>query len=129
MKKMVERLVQIVAVSALTGLVVSWFRSRADPLEHLPPLGEASWPPLESDVPTDVPRADATQGEPGSPENASWIAPNGDGTCPLTHPVKGKASSGIYHVPEGLSYERTKADRCYSSPEAAETDGYRASKM
>jgi len=42
--------------------------------------------------------------------------------------VKAKDSSRIFHVEGGLSYERTRADRCYRSPEDAEADGYRAAK-
>jgi hypothetical protein len=39
--------------------------------------------------------------------------------------VKGKLSSKIFHVPGGLSYDRTKPDRCYRDPAAAEADGLR----
>ncbi len=137
MKKFVQRFVQVVAVGALGGLVAAWFRGRTDPLEGLPPLGDAVWPPLEpSDAaapaaqPTGPGSMPATKQAANSSEApATWVTPNEDGTCPLSHPVKGKERSGIYHVPEGLSYERTNADRCYASPEAAEADGYRASKM
>jgi hypothetical protein len=58
---------------------------------------------------------------------AGWIEPV-DGACPATHPVKAKLSSGIYHVPGAQMYERTRPDRCYTDPEAAEADGLRASK-
>ena len=51
-----------------------------------------------------------------------------DGACPVTHPVKVTVSSGIYHVPGGRFYERTRPQRCYSDPAAAEADGYRAAK-
>jgi hypothetical protein len=56
-----------------------------------------------------------------------WVAPEGD-ACPVSHPVKVKQSSGIYHVPGGFNYDRTKPDRCYLSAAAAQNDGYRASK-
>jgi hypothetical protein len=55
------------------------------------------------------------------------VSPDGD-SCPTSHPVKVKQSSGIYHVPGGINYDRTKPDRCYLSPAAAQNDGYRASK-
>ncbi|MDQ1476112.1 MAG: hypothetical protein QOE62_1341, partial [Actinomycetota bacterium] len=29
----------------------------------------------------------------------AWTEPNADGSCPSTHPVKAKLSSGIFHVP------------------------------
>jgi hypothetical protein len=63
-----------------------------------------------------------------APAAATWVECNGDGACPATHPVKGKLSSGIYHVPGGQNYARTKPDRCYVDPAAAEADGLRAAK-
>jgi hypothetical protein len=51
-----------------------------------------------------------------------------DGECPVSHPVKGKLTSGIYHEPGGLNYARTRADRCYLDAAAAESDGLRAAK-
>lgn len=51
-----------------------------------------------------------------------------DGACPPGFPVKGKRGSGIYHVPGGLSYERTVPDRCYETPADAEADGLRAAR-
>jgi hypothetical protein len=59
---------------------------------------------------------------------AAWLEPNGETAPPNGHPVKAKLSSGIYHVPGGLSYDRTKPDRWYASPAAAEADGLRPAK-
>jgi hypothetical protein len=59
--------------------------------------------------------------------SATWIEPE-HGACPTTHPVKAKLASGIFHVPGGANYDRTNADRCYLSAEAAESDGLRPSK-
>jgi hypothetical protein len=56
-----------------------------------------------------------------------WVEPV-EGECPLTHPVKGNADSGIFHVPGGLSYDRTVPERCYASEADAEADGFRKSK-
>jgi hypothetical protein len=71
-------------------------------------------------------RAVATPPAPASLE--PWIEPL-DGACPLSHPVKAKLSSGIYHVPGGMNYERTRPDRCYVDGAGAEHDGLRAAKM
>jgi hypothetical protein len=71
--------------------------------------------------PAPAPAAAATAGESG------WIEPN-DGACPASHPVKAKVTSGIFHVPGGSNYARTNPDRCYPSPEAAESDGLRPAK-
>ena len=67
---------------------------------------------------TEAPAADTAVAETG------WIEPDA-GACPISHPVKAKLASGIFHVPGGANYDRTKPDRCYSSAEAAETDGLR----
>jgi hypothetical protein len=74
-----------------------------------------------------VPRTASTTQTP-TQTNAAWVAPVDD-ACPTSHPVKAKLSSGIYHVPGGMNYERTKPDRCYRDPEAADLDGLRPSKM
>jgi hypothetical protein len=69
--------------------------------------------------------------QPGEVATASlepWIAPI-DNACPPSHPVKAKLASGIFHVPGGMNYERTKPDRCYLDGPAAERDGLRRSKM
>jgi hypothetical protein len=42
--------------------------------------------------------------------------------------IKVKLSSGIYHLPGMLAYERTQADRWYASADDAAADGYRAAK-
>jgi hypothetical protein len=62
-----------------------------------------------------------------SPPAPNWVEPV-DGSCPLSHPVKAKASSGIYHLPGSSVYERTRPERCYVDAAAAEADGYRAAK-
>jgi hypothetical protein len=60
-------------------------------------------------------------------QTAAWTEPVG-GECPPTHPVKAKMTSGIFHVPGGAAYTRTKPDRCYLDAAAAEADGLRAAK-
>lgn len=61
----------------------------------------------------------------GSPE--PWVAPEGN-ACPVTHPVKAKLSSGRFHLPGMLAYDRTVPDRCYADAEAAEADGLTRAK-
>jgi hypothetical protein len=76
----------------------------------------ANWPPREQEPDEDHPLA------------APWTAPGPDGACPVSHPIKAKENSRIFHVPGGRSYERTRADRCYADAGAADADGYRAAK-
>ncbi|CAB4978789.1 MAG: hypothetical protein F2894_02905 [Actinobacteria bacterium] len=61
------------------------------------------------------------------PKSAAWV-PAVDGACPVDYPIKAKHSSEIFHSPDGASYERTAADRCYRDAEAAEADGLRPAK-
>jgi hypothetical protein len=83
------------------------------------------YPPQPSTAP--LPPESAPRQQP-SAEIAAWVEPLEDGSCPFTHPVKAKTASGIFHVEGGTNYARTKADRCYASPEAAEADGLRPAK-
>jgi hypothetical protein len=61
------------------------------------------------------------------PRLEPWVAASGN-TCPASHPVKAKLGSRIFHVPGGLSYDRTIPDRCYVDRAAAEAAGFRAAK-
>ncbi len=65
---------------------------------------------------------------PATPVAGPTVAPDADGNCPVTHPIKGKRSSGIFHQPGSFAYERTHADACYVDTAAAEHDGLRAAK-
>lgn len=115
--------IKVLLAAAIAALVGAWFRGRAGRLSEDPVPGTAAWPPLHPLVLA----PDSGPVDPGAPA-AEWVAPDGDGACPLSHPIKAKASSGIYHQPEGFAYERTRADRCYPTPAAAEADGFRAAK-
>ena len=57
----------------------------------------------------------------------AWVVPV-DGTCPDGFPIKANDNSRIFHAPGGRFYERTKAERCYATADAAERDGYRQAK-
>ncbi|MCB0994615.1 MAG: hypothetical protein KDB21_05970 [Acidimicrobiales bacterium] len=120
----------------LAGIVTFVLRRYRAP-EPLEPRAAASWAPLrstdddssESAATTPAPRVvETTDGEAVDAGGSSWVDPDSDGACPLSHPVKVKLRSGIYHQEGGLVYDRTHADRCYRSTDAAEADGFRASK-
>jgi len=85
---------------------------------------DVSWEPQPFPFPPMPHRADTPA---AFDEPPAWVEPVDD-ACPVSHPVKGKLSSGIYHVAGGANYERTRPDRCYSGTEAAEADGLRAAK-
>lgn len=73
--------------------------------------------------------ADAAVDTVGSAEATTWVAPLEGGSCPLSHPVKANANSGIFHVPGGRFYDRTAAERCYATPDDATADGFRQAKQ
>jgi endonuclease YncB( thermonuclease family) len=50
------------------------------------------------------------------------------GECPDSHPVKGDAEVGLYHVPAGELYDQTPARACFATAEAAEAWDYRRSR-
>ncbi len=54
--------------------------------------------------------------------------PNPNGTCPRGHPVKGNASSRIYHVPDSPYYAKTLAEVCFDTADAARKNGFIAPK-
>ncbi len=83
----------------------------------------------DSGASTDSPTGAPTDSPTDAPTDESpWVEPADSGACPAHHPVKAKLASGIFHVPGGANYARTKADRCYLSTDAAEADGLRQSK-
>jgi len=73
-------------------------------------------------------RVENAQPEGASAEHATdWVAPV-DGKCPDGYPIKANDNSHIFHVPGGRFYDRTVAERCYATTDAAERDGYRQAK-
>lgn len=55
-----------------------------------------------------------------------WVRGDGSHECPESHPVKAKASSMIFYVPESGHYDRTIPDVCFATEIDAEAAGYRA---
>ena len=135
LRSALRRLTKATLVGGLTALVAVWFRSREPDVED-PDPGVAEWPPLAEDpgpitTPPDSEPGTITEPSDGAAAPApagDWVPPEAGGSCPISHPVKVKLRSGIYHTAQGASYERTNADRCYGGPDAAEADGYRSSR-
>lgn len=84
------------------------------------PVPESPERPLVDGGASPIPEAVIT----GAPP---WVDPI-DGVCPVSHPVKAKLTSGIYHLPGGGNYDRTRAERCYVDADAATADGLRPPK-
>jgi hypothetical protein len=114
-----RRTIVLLMLAAGIGAALAWRQGRATTPT---PTAAPVWPPL----PQPAPATDIAQLEPEP--GLTWVPANDDGTAPTTHPVKAKESSGIFHMPGGRFYDRTKPDRCYPTAAAAEADGYRRSK-
>lgn len=70
--------------------------------------------------------AAASEAESDVPEGA--IRGSESGECPDDYPVKGNATSKLYHTPGSPSYERTIPEFCFASVEAAEAAGFGPTK-
>jgi len=75
-------------------------------------------PPSESSGASSVTRGNAER----------WVEPAEDGTCALSHPIKAKLRSRLFHLPGMIAYDRTRADRCYLTAADAEQDGFSRAK-
>jgi hypothetical protein len=115
-------------IGAVGGVVYAWWRDQ----NAVEPAATPEWPPLPTPAPAETSVVNALVDAPDARSNdgtaGGWLVPDDDGSCPVTHPIKANDNSGIFHVPGGRFYERTKAERCYQSAEAAVADGYRQAK-
>jgi hypothetical protein len=109
-----RQITRLLLVALIGGTAFSLIRRRrrrvAEPAQPAP---ESAWPPIRT----------ATFAP-----DAGWLPPDEAGACPISHPIKAKDSSHIFHVPGGRFYDRTKAERCYAEADHAERDGYRQAK-
>lgn len=123
-----KRLARVLKVAVAAGAAIGIIRAirGSKPAE---PTGQASWQPLVEEPPPEKRRGPVQFVTPATtePADASWVEPV-EGTCPATHPIKGNAQSGIFHVPGGMSYDRTVPERCYATEADAEADGFRKAK-
>jgi hypothetical protein len=119
-KSLARRIRRLLFLASATAAIVRFAMARRSKTQPSAPQAP-EWAPLRASSTAAVSDTVA------APTSPSWIAPV-DGACPVTHPVKGNANSGIYHVPGGRFYDATLPERCYRDESAAEADGMRASK-
>ena len=98
--------------------------------EALAAIGDAQEATLEVPAASGEAPATAHTAPPGAPSDLPANAVRGDGTatCPSDFPIKGNASSRLYHTPESRAYAQTVAEICFASAEAAQTAGYQPPK-
>jgi hypothetical protein len=94
--------------------------------------------PAEVDAPAPAPAATTEDtlpeaDEPGVPAPVepetpqAWVQPV-DGECPEGFPVKARYATGHFHEPGDRGYDKIIPDCCYPTKEAAEADGFTASR-
>jgi hypothetical protein len=115
------------AVYALWKRLTGAVEPPVPPAPPSPPSPAAAPVVTPARASSDAPASSASAAPAPSGASAAWTEP-ADGACPVSHPVKAKLSSGIFHVPGGQNYDRTKADRCYADAAGAEADGLRQAK-
>lgn len=131
MARFIRRLLVFALLGAAVAAAVRALRGR--PALTAPPDTGPTWPPLAPNGPAQAEPANvATVATAPAVTEAvaagqAWVEPV-DGACPTGYPIKANTSSRIYHVPGGQFYERTVPERCYTDPQAAEADGYRAAR-
>jgi hypothetical protein len=126
--RFLKRVFKLSLLAAAIYAVWRWFeaqRSESDLRWEAQPAPFPPQPRVENSAAATPVTATPTPpaAEPNEADGA-WVEPV-DGVCPASHPVKAKMSSRIFHVEGGLNYERTRPDRCYRDPAAAEQDGLR----
>lgn len=82
---------------------------------------------VSSDAPNPAAPRSGGRGQRATPAGA--VRGDGTGTCPAEFPIKGNASSRIYHRPTDPSYDSTIPELCFATEEDAKAAGFRARKM
>lgn len=100
--------------------------SAGRPLRSVPDVAEPDPAPVAEPESSAGPQP-APDSQPVDGGDQRWVEPV-DGACPDGYPIKVNERSGIYHVPGGLSYDRTSPTRCYPDEAAATADGFRRAK-
>ena len=124
---MARRARRTLLLLAVVVAVIAVLRRRQQREPALAEEGAPTWPPLADVAVAPGPEHSPVRA-PGEaqtpPPGQAWVLPEG-GECPVTHPVKAKVLTGIFHAPGSANYARTRPDRCYRDAAAAEADGLR----
>lgn len=134
MKRLFKRLLILCLLGGGGAVGLRLFKQRKT--TNQPPSAAPEWPPFAQTMAQPIihnivqnpPAGDDKSAGVVAEENVAWVSPI-DGRCPPGFPIKANDGSRIYHVPGGRSYQRTVAERCYATTDAAERDGYRAAKF
>jgi hypothetical protein len=97
-------------------------RPSGSPQIFAPPSGTSILP-----RPSGSPDLPIFGGQPTVVSSANALAPNSDGTCPATHPIKASQLGPVknYFLSDHTAYSRTRAVECFATEADAEAAGYR----
>jgi hypothetical protein len=132
-RRLLRRVFMLSVVAGTAYAVWKWFEAQRSesglswepqPAPYPPKPHVDNPSPSPPTTPEPVTATEPVAAQAPSATGDAWVEPT-DGTCPASHPVKAKMSSGIFHVEGGLNYDRIHPDRCYRDPAAAEADGLR----
>ena len=95
-----------------------------------PPASPIIARPTESPIiarPTGSPSLPFTSGPPSTTPSANAVAPNSDGTCPASHPIKGAQLGPVktYFLSDSAGYANARASECFANEADADAAGYR----
>jgi hypothetical protein len=100
------------------GVTNAWDRSTRRRKPPVRPADESASSPEAIGI--------AASAEPVAARPDGAQSPDEAGACPEGYPIKGNASSLIYHAPGTSSFDVTEPEICFATAEAAEAAGYRA---
>ena len=82
----------------------------------------------ETAAATETTTAEAADADAGTDVPQGAVRGDGTGECPEDYPIKGNATSKLYHSPGSPSYKRTVPEYCFATTEAAEAAGFNPTK-
>jgi ribosomal protein S6 len=82
----------------------------------------------ETAAAAEAPAAEATSAEAATDVPEGAVRGDESGECPNDYPIKGNATSKLYHSPGSPSYKRTVPEYCFATTEAAEAAGFNPTK-
>jgi ribosomal protein S6 len=96
--------------------------------EQLEADAAAALEKAETAAVTEAPAVEAAEAAAGADVPEGAVRGDGTGECPEDYPIKGNATSKLYHSPGSPSYKRTVPEYCFATTEAAEAAGFNPTK-
>lgn len=118
--------IELVAEETVTAEAKKATKSKAGQAQAKKKIAEKAAPAAEATETVEVAAVTSTAADAAEAKDfgEGSHAPLEDGSQPEGFPIKGNASSKLYHVPDSSFYERTEAEVWFASAEAAEAAGF-----